>query len=94
MSLKKSSARYVVFIVAGIGALLALVGFLLRVVEKIRSGHGLDYYFTGFGVRFNYIGVLVLFVCIPTALLLGWVLNYWLSRDERDFIKRFGKEIE
>ncbi len=73
------------------GVFLALVGFVLRAVEKIHSGHGLDYYFTGFGVKFNYIGALVLLICIPVALLFGWALNHWLSRDERNFKERFGK---
>jgi len=76
MSLKKFSSSFTVLIIGGIGVILALVGFVLHAVEKIRSGHGLDYYFTGFGVKFNYIGALVLLICIPVALLLGWMLNY------------------
>jgi len=91
MSARKFSSSFIVLIICGIGGILALVGFVLHAVGEIRSGHGLDYYFTGFGVKFNYIGALVLLICIPVALLLGWTLNYWLSRDERDFKNRFGK---
>jgi nitric oxide reductase large subunit len=87
MSAKKFSSTSIV-IVAGILVVVALIGFILGALEKIRSGHGLDYYFTGFGAKFNYIGAIVLLVCIPIALLVGWGLNYWLSRDERDFRDR------
>jgi ClpX C4-type zinc finger len=68
-----------------------VIGFILHAIEKVRSGHGLDYYFTGLGVKFNYIGALALLVCIRVALLFGWLLNYWLSRDERGFKERFGR---
>ena len=92
MSLKKFPSSSIVFIVAGMGVILGLVGFVLDAIEKIRSGHGLDYYFTGYGVKFNYIGALVLLICIPVAMLLGWALNYWLSRDgeffKTDSVKR------
>jgi hypothetical protein len=91
MSLKKFSSSFTVLMIAGIAVILAVVGFVLHAIERILSGHGLDYYFTGYGVKFNYIGALVLLICIPVALLLGWTLNYWLSRDERDFKDRFGK---
>ncbi len=75
-----------------VGGLLIILGgiaFVLRVVEKVKTGHGLDYYFTGWGVRVNYIGVLILLALIPVVLLMGWAIRWWQLRDERDFRKRF-----
>ena len=66
----------------------AFASFAIRVIDKVRSGHGLDYYFTGEGVRFNYVGALILLVIIPIALLIGWGIRYWSLRGERDFKKR------
>jgi hypothetical protein len=40
--------------------ILATAGFFIHVWQKIASGDGLDTYFTGFGVQFNYLGVAVL----------------------------------
>lgn len=77
---------------AGILVLIGGVQFALKVIDKVRSGHGLDYYFTGWGVQFNYIGAfLLLFVIIPIALLIGYGLRWWQTRDERDFAKRYGR---
>jgi hypothetical protein len=78
-----------VAVVGGILIALACLGFVARVWTKIRSGHGLDTYFTGYGVQFNYIGVAILLVLLPAVLLLGIVLNWWLGRDERDFKRRY-----
>ncbi len=75
-----------------VGGMLIVLGgmaFVLRVVEKVRTGHGLDYYFTGWGVQVNYIGVLILLILIPVVVLVGWGIRWWQLRDERDFRKRY-----
>ena len=54
---------------------LGFLGFIIRVILKVKSGHGLDYYRTGHGVEMNYIGVLVAIGIIPIVLILGWVGN-------------------
>lgn len=88
--LKKN--RFLSRIVGSVAAILIICGFaafVLRVVDKVRTGHGLDYYFTGWGVQFNYIGVLILLILAPIAMLVGWGIRWWQLRDERDFRKRF-----
>ena len=79
----------IVLLVGGLLIILGGIGFVFRVVEKVQTGHGLDYYFTGWGVQFNYIGVLILLMLIPVILVVGWVIRWWQLRDERDFHKRF-----
>ena len=75
-----------------VGVFLAMgmfAGYVYRVVSKVKSGHGLDTYLTPEGAEFNYIGVLILLMLIPIALLLGWGLRWWQLREERDFKKQF-----
>jgi hypothetical protein len=69
-------------------AILGLVGFILRVYQKIVTGHGLETYTTGWGVQMNYIGVLITFILIPVVLIGGWLINYFITRDERQLRKQ------
>ena len=86
---KRGKTGRVLFAIAGVLVLIAGISFVLRIVNKVSSGHGLDYYFTGWGVQLNYIGALVLLVVMPLALVVGWAIRWWQLRDERDFRKRF-----
>ncbi len=86
--MKRFSGR-VVASIAGLLITCGSVAFVLRVLEKVRTGHGLDYYFTGWGVQFNYIGVMILLALVPVTLLAGWGIRWWQLREERDFRKRF-----
>lgn len=61
----------VAIVVGGLLSILGLIAFAIRAVQKVQAGHGLDYYFTGWGVQLNYIGVLIVFALIPVALLIG-----------------------
>jgi hypothetical protein len=36
---------------------LGFLGLLLKLVSKVHAGAGLETYFSGFGVKLNYIGV-------------------------------------
>lgn len=76
--------------IIGIFAIIGMTSFLGRLIYKVRSGQGLEYYFTGFGVKMNYIGVLMTLSCIPLALLIGLVIRWWTLRDERDFKRKYG----
>jgi hypothetical protein len=67
------------------------IGWPIYIWQKIASGHGRDTYFTGFGVEFNYIGAGILFALLPLVLLAGALLNRWLGREERDFMRRYGR---
>jgi O-antigen/teichoic acid export membrane protein len=66
---------------------VAAVGFGLRVYQKVSSGHGLDTYFTGWGVQMSYIGVFIVLLLIPIVLLVGWIINYFITKDERQLKK-------
>ena len=57
------------FIVVVIG----LGGGVLRSIGAIRNGQGLDYYLNG--VHW--------LIALPLALLIGWILNRRLSREEK-----------
>ena len=73
---------------------LAAAGFFIHVWQKIASGDGLDTYFTGFGVQFNYLGVAVLIAILPLVLLAAALLNWWHGREEREFKRRYGNDGE
>jgi hypothetical protein len=77
----------------GILTTLGLGSFIIRAWDKVASGKGLDVYFTGWGVQFNYVGFLVLVAIIPLVLLIGYGVRYWELRHERDFKRKYGNDI-
>ncbi len=78
-----------IVLIGGVLVILGLTAFVIRVMNKVRTGHGLDYYFTGLGVQFNYIGALILLGLVPICLLIGWGFRWWQLREHRDFRKKF-----
>lgn len=70
---KKRTSRWAVAgYLASTAIYLVLLGDLVaRALRKVAAGQGLETYRTYWEVEFNYIGVLVLFGCIPLALLVG-----------------------
>ena len=73
---------FIGFILSLLG--LGILGFALRAYQKIQSGHGLDYYTSGRGYHFNYIGVFILFLTIPLVLIIGWLFGKYLTwRDKK-----------
>jgi nitric oxide reductase large subunit len=56
---------------------LAILSGVLHVVQKVISGHGLDYYFTGQGVKFNYVGALMTLAIAGVGLLIGFGIRFW-----------------
>ncbi len=68
---------------------IAALSFIFRVFDKVLSDKGLDYYLTGHGVQFNYIGAMVLLLLLPLVIVVGLCFRYWQLRDERDFKRKF-----
>ncbi len=67
----------------GTGILLIgilIIGFILRVVEKVHPGHGLEYYYSGTGIRWNYVAVLIFLAIIPVALIIGWFIRLFSKK--------------
>lgn len=68
---------------------IAFIGFILFLLNKTITGHGLDYYFSGFGYKLSYLGALILIAVIPLLVTLAWLINWIIGRDERDFKKKY-----
>ena len=62
--------------------MLGIGGLVLHTINKVRTGHGLDYYFTGEGVQMNYIGALIAIAVAAVALLTGWIIRIWSQRRD------------
>lgn len=59
------------FVLMGVASHGGLAAMLAIALEKIRSGEGLDTYLTTWLVEFNYIGMLILFVAVLAAPVIG-----------------------
>jgi hypothetical protein len=77
---------------AGLLSTLGLAAFVVRAWDKVAAGKGLDTYFTGWGVQFNYVGFLVLVAIIPLVLIIGYGIRLWELRHERDFKRQYGND--
>ena len=73
--MEKVKIKKIFSVIFGCSITIGFIGFILHVILKVKSGHGLDYYQTGHGVEMNYIGVLIAIGVIPIVLILGWVGN-------------------
>ena len=62
--------------------LLGIGSLVLDTLNKVRTGHGLDYYFTGEGVQMNYIGAFITIAVVAVALLIGWIIRFWSQRRD------------
>jgi len=71
-------------------AIFGVIGLGLKAYQKVSTGHGLETYITGWGIQTNYITALIVFILIPIVLIVGWLINYFITRDER----HIKKEIE
>lgn len=87
--------------IAGVLCFIAIVSFILRVVYKVTSGCGLEYYYTGYGVKFNYIGALIVSLLIAATLvstiviqLCAVLFRFWFSDVEGDTMVKKGRKIE
>lgn len=75
--MKRRFPRPIVITIGGILTLLAFASFVLGAVRKVQTGHGMDYYFTGWGVQFNYIGALIVLALSIFALIVGCGIRWW-----------------
>lgn len=82
--------RWIGAAVSGVFLCSVLLATVLPTVQKVKSGRGLDTFFDGDGVEWNYIGHLVLLGLIPIAVIVGLGIRWWQLREERDFKKKFG----
>ena len=73
-------------------SVVGLVGLVLGLIEKVRSGAGGQTYQTGHGYQFSFIGALLLLGVIPPVLVVGAAVRWWQRRDERDFDRRYLKK--
>ena len=67
---------------------MGILGWALHAFLKVQAGEGLDYYISGKGIQFSYIGVLILFLVIPVALAGGWLVGKILVWREGTLKKR------
>jgi len=71
--------------------ILCFASFILYAIQKVRTGRGLEYYLTGYGVQMNYIGVLIALCVLAIVLLIGWTIKVWSVRRKMPFMKRLEK---
>jgi membrane-bound ClpP family serine protease len=81
--------------IIGCLAVLGIIGFIIRLYLKVKTGHGLDYYISGTGYKLNYIGVLTLFALLPLVLGGGWLFGKYLTwRDKRLDVKYIEQRLK
>lgn len=73
--------------------LVGYVGFVLHVIDKVRTGHGLDCFLTGFGVEMNYLGVRITMALIPPVLFVGWIIRIWCVKCEKQALEALSKRM-
>lgn len=73
--------------------LVGYVSFVLHFIDKVRTGHGLDYFLTGFGVEMNYLGVLITLGLIPPVLLVRSVIRIWCVKREKQALDALSKRM-
>ena len=70
---------------------ITLLSIVLPSWQKVESGHGMETFYNPWGIELNHIMVLVLvFVILPLALLIGFGVQRWESWKERDLRKDSG----
>lgn len=85
---KISGTRKIIFVSYLVLSVFGFAGFIIKIYSKIVSGHGLDTYFTGWGVKMNYIGVLITLILIPILLLGGWIISKVVDWYEMKDLKK------
>ena len=66
-------------------ASLGFIGFVMLIIKKYLSGELTETYFTGFGVKFSYLGAGILISLIPVIIVIALLLRWWQQREEHDF---------
>jgi hypothetical protein len=76
-------------ILGGLAVAVGFTGFIIRVISKVTEGQGVEYYFTGEGVKFSYIGVLTVIVIIPVILVLSYLYRIYYKKKQQDLKSNF-----
>ena len=79
---------FIVSLITGVAG----IGVISRIVNKVLTGHGLDYYTSMEGFEFNYIGALIVIIVMVLFLLIAPLIHYLdpIIREEKDFKKKYG----
>lgn len=72
---------------------IGFVGFCLHLAYNLYIGHGTHQYSNFYGLKFSYIGVVVVLALVPIVVLLGLVIEWVLGRHERAFLKKYKDRI-
>ena len=72
-------------------SVFGFVGFIGLLIKKVLAGEGHEYYFTGFGYQFSYLGALILIGLTPVIIGGVFIIQWWSEKDERDFKRRYIK---
>lgn len=80
---------------------IAFISFVCRVVHKVCSGHGLDVYYTGHGVPFNYISssivLLLIFATFAISAIIDFFIlftKFWLVSSKGDSMAHSSKRLD
>ena len=80
---------------AALGGILFLVvlgGHLWMTIEKVRTGHGLEiFYFTFYSPRLgmSYLSALIYYTIFAVVVLFLPLINWFSTKEERDFKKKY-----
>lgn len=90
---KKTTKCKLCFVSFIVSLVVCFAGFgaIFRITNKVLTGHGLEYYTTFEGFRFNYIGALVMIGAMFLVLLVAPLTHYLdpLSKEEKAFKKKY-----
>lgn len=78
-------------VIAFIMIALAGIEVALKIIDKVISGYGLEYYRTFEGFEFNYIGALIAIILLALLLLIAPII-YWfdpINKEEKDFKRKY-----
>ena len=73
----------------GVVSLFVAAGHVWYVLDKVLSGHGLDYFTTLWGYTFSYIGALVFYIAFGVFIILSPLIYWFSTTDERSFKKKY-----
>jgi hypothetical protein len=81
------------FLLLGLVLLVVVSGWILKVVEKVVSGSGMEHCCSIEGIPFSYLAIFVLLCGVTAAFLVVLVLQIrnWLLR--RDFERKYGVKV-
>ena len=76
----RKTRRILCAIGGGLLGLVILIGFVLRMIAAVQSGHGADIYTSMKGIKTTPISVLVLLAVVPIVLVVAYALEWFQRR--------------